>query len=408
MAPLPPVEVDPRLPTALTLQFYRRDPVMVFLRDRLGLTTRGAVVGIILLSVLIMLVVPLLLPRDPNALATQAESLSSVDPRTPQGIISLLKSTLLEGGVVLPLAVLLYFLLPGLFAEQFTDLAQNGVISKAPSSKEFARFLRRAAVWIDSPIWAVLGLAVVGAYWFFRLNYCCDFSSNLPTSHAWQVFNRILLLVNYTLPLYGGGLTIGRLAAGLYFTGYLFQNFELEVNLLHPDKAGGLGIVGRNLIGGILFAVLLGLAAVGIGLVAVGTDPLVTSRPEGPALGLVYLILTPLLLFFWLWIPHRALLRARKRALLPLSEAFQKAYAGPGGLAPSDPAALKAHTDRLMEIKRQYDFIEDAFPTWPLPRPVVRNLLATASLPTISSILTLVFPNMPEIIRGLLKIFGAR
>jgi hypothetical protein len=110
-----------------------------------------------------------------------------------------------------------------------------------------------------------------------------------------------------------------------------------------------------------------------------------------------------------LWAPHQALLKARERALRPLAEAFKRNFLSSVKTEEMDTAAVKVQGERLMEINRQYEFLQSVFPTWPLPRQTVRNLVATASLPTISSILSimmpLLFPNLPAGILEILKHF---
>jgi hypothetical protein len=85
-----------------------------------------------------------------------------------------------------------------------------------------------------------------------------------------------------------------------------------------------------------------------------------------------------------MWSPHRALLRAREAALEPLSDEFQNVSVDTSGQ--KNIETIKSKTDHLVEIKRQYEFIRDLFPVWPLNTIALRSLLATSILPAVSTL----------------------
>ena len=65
--------------------------------------------------------------------------------------------------------------------------------------------------------------------------------------------------------------------------------------------------------------------------------------------------------------------------------------------------AIKAKTERLVEIKRQYDLVRDTYPVWPLPDQTLKRLVATASLPALSPFLSGLVVRLGEY---LLKLFN--
>jgi hypothetical protein len=72
--------------------------------------------------------------------------------------------------------------------------------------------------------------------------------------------------------------------------------------------------------------------------------------------------------------------------------------------APGESADdIKAKTERLIGIKRQYDLVRDTYPIWPVPNQTLKRLVATSSLPAISPLLSGLLIRLGE---HLLKLFG--
>ncbi len=380
----------------LSQKFYQNDPFLSLLKDHLRLSSVSYAMWIAAASLLVLVLVPYLLPGPKSGFSPG---------------MAYAQTGLLEACVILPLGGLLYILIPDLFAELVSSLEGNGVIDA--QDPRYQQFIQRMALWVSSPAWTLLGALSVIAYWLFRLSYRTDLVSTLPVSDSARMFYRILELMLYSPVLFGASVTVGRMLSGLFFSGQLFYRFDLNINPLHEDQVGGLNMVGRNLIGGILFATVIGFAAIGLNLsMQNGLGLNDSNRPEVLALKLIYVLLVPLFFFCWLWAPHQALLKARQRLLRPLADEFKTSLAySTKSLKTTDKgddaASLKSQVDRLMEIKRQYDFLQDAFPTWPLPNRTVKNLIATASLPTIPPVLAILlpmlFPGMPDFILKILQ-----
>ncbi len=220
-----------------------------------------------------------------------------------------------------------------------------------------------------------------------------------------QLLLRLAVLVAYTLSLYGVFFSIVRLLILLVFSVRLFRMFHLQVNPLHPDGSGGFAIVGRLLTASVLIATIIGAAAVVMSLLFLerGANPL--WRIETLLLGAIYLLLTPLLLYGWLWTPHRGMLEARDQVLRPLADEFQQAIQRSMPTAQDDAVSVKAGTERLGEIKQRYELLHEAFPTFPVRTFVSSSLIVTSVLPALSALLSSLVPSVQE---ALLRLFKVR
>jgi hypothetical protein len=188
--------------------------------------------------------------------------------------------------------------------------------------------------------------------------------------------------------MYGFFTSLARFLVSLVFTRRLFLTFRIRINPLHPDGGGGLGAIGRMLAVSVLIATAVGVAATGMifaSLSAVGTP---FTRAESWALGIVYLVSLPLLFLGWLWGPHRAMLAAREEALRPWVDEFKRSIPEVVPSSQDDADKIKANTERLAGIKRQYELLKETYPVWPIQTPVLKGLVATSLLPLITSLLS--------------------
>jgi|GEM_PF-4953918 hypothetical protein len=369
-------------------QFYTGDPVLVFLRNKLHLEDGWIITGSVLLTSLALLAVPTLLglPIDLNTL--------TVD--------------LLEMLVVIPLGLLLYLSLPNLFDDLFNTLTDNGVVgprrADVTGPASYAAFLQDLVFQANRRVWVVGALILPAAYWIYRLSgYVAGDTTAVGTPQT-QLLLRLAVLVAYTLSLYGVVFSIVRLLILLVFSVRLFRTFHVQVNPLHPDGSGGFAIVGRLLTASVLIATIIGAAAVIMSLLflARGANPL--WRIETLLLGAIYLLLTPLLLYGWLWTPHRAMLEARDQVLRPLADEFQQAIQRSMPTAQDDAASLKTGTARLDEIKQRYELLHKAFPTFPVRTFVSSSLIVTSILPALSALLSSLVPSVQEALLRLFKV----
>jgi hypothetical protein len=369
----------------LAKQFCRSDPLFRLLDERLRLEPTK-----------IALVMALL-----TCVALWAElSLAGIPFSQSAPVVSF------QAFIIFPLAIILYFAVPGFLAKPFMVLEKSDSVGKSfdPGGESYGGFREKMISSVNSLVWIGLAILLIAYYWYYRLftNVPSDPSRLLPAEiRAWV---RIVLLLMYSPLLYMGILTLGRLLVGLLYIGRFFQSFKIQINPMSPDGTGGIGFVGEMLITSALIATAFGVGATGLVYVniAAGNNPL--GRVEIIILGLIYLILTPLLFYSLMWSPHRALLWAREDALKPLADEYQQAFAQGKPSRRINVDAIKSKTDQLVEIKRQYELIRDSFPIWPLDISSLRSLLATSILPAVSTLFSGYISSLWKAIGEILKI----
>lgn len=375
---------------SLTRKFYERDPFLRLLRDRWRLNLGLAMVAYGLLTALVLIGLGSLLQVGLNP-----DSLG----------VSVTQSV-----VMAPLSVLIYWRLPDMLARLFGSLPANDVIGPGQDERAaYQKFLTDFASTINHRGWVALGVALILLYAGYRFGATVpgDMTGNdvIPNTSAQAGF-RLAIVTAYAPLTYMGVLIVARLTCTLLFTERLFHAFTLHVNPLHPDQAGGFGEMGRLLTVSVLMAAGYGAASVSIVLHGLNTQGQPFLRLETLALVMMYVILTPLLFACWLWRPHQTLVATARRELSQLAAEFMHATAE-SPLKPDDSTeAIKARTDRLMEIKRQYDFLKDIFPAWPIHINLLRSITITSILPLLPSLLPGVSSKFWEALSGLLKTGG--
>jgi hypothetical protein len=173
--------------------------------------------------------------------------------------------------------------------------------------------------------------------------------------------------------------------------GKLLRRLPVHPQPLHPDRCGGLWIVGR------LFTLMLNVAAVygatalclGFVLAAWHQAPLLPNRhPELALLAVCYLTLLPSAFLNLLWLPHQLLERRRSELLKPVARAFDAAIDAARPSRADDAARLRAKADSLSEVARQLRLLDQAWPVWPLRTKRLGPIVVTAVLPLVVSLLS--------------------
>jgi hypothetical protein len=357
---------------------YRHDPFLVFLRCRLHLGDGWLVVGTGLLTAAILLGGPALVGASLGG---------------PGDLVALLYALIL-----FPSGFAIYLLLPGAVAGLFWTLGATGVIAErrdSPSEQSYEDFLGQLAAWFDVRWLAVGSLLLVVGYWVYRpIGWVPgDIQGHVALVARWSYpWLRAGLIIAYSPTLYGVVLSVARLTIALIFTARLFGSFHIRINPLHPDGAGGLGVFGRLLTASILIAAAPATAVLAIGLVFALAHLNPFTYAELWSFGAFTLVFIPLIAVTWLWMPHRAMVDARDRMLQPLADEFLRAIPLPSPAETSDPATIKADTDRLVEYKRRYELLRDTSPTWPVTIQAVPGLGVTSLLSLLPGLTTIVRP----------------
>ena len=377
---------------------YQHDPLLLLFREKLHLNT---VTGTIIIALAVLTSTAFVLFGF-AALAGYSFDLGSNFGVTIRALIQTL---------IFPVLAATYLLLPFSVANLFNTFHANGVIGPAlhpdTEPKTYESFLRQMVSWLDSLWWSAAALGVVALFWLYRLLIIAPQSEQLFKDHGlapWRFWFQVATLVIYSPLLYSSFLTVVRLLVTLAYTNWLFHLFKIKVNPLHPDGYAGLGVLGTMLSFSTIVLVALGVAALVMNSSFLLGNNNVFSRVEAIFLGIGYIVLAPALLIGWLLLPHQVMQQAHDDALRQVSDQFPNALASVGVTADEDADAIKAGTDRLSELKRRYDFIDQTFPTWPVEIQSVRRLVATISIPALIPIL---IPLLTTVFVYLSRLFGS-
>jgi hypothetical protein len=352
---------------------YQHDPVLRLLKDSLKLNSFWFILGSSVLSIGIFIV---------------AYALAGI-PFTPKRfLITILNifSTVLFFWI--------YFQLPTYIARLFNTLVDNQVLLLNSPRKttlvSHPDFLKQFSDWINSYVWLLLPLPFIVAYPAYRL--FGPYVSLTPEPFWLRVLGELIdLFIGYAVVL-----SIVRILVTLFFLNRSFDWFNIRINPLHPDGAGGLGIL-REVMwdnAGIMLGVALSFYV----------DSILSSRVVDIMLLIVaYAALIPLLFLSWLFIPHRAMLRARETVLQPLTEEFNKVLSKMVPVANEETAQIAADTERLTELTKRYALWRDTFPVWPLGVAQMYQLLVAFLLPGLVPLFIALLAAIPQIIQFFTK-----
>jgi hypothetical protein len=153
--------------------------------------------------------------------------------------------------------------------------------------------------------------------------------------------------------------------------------FPIEIAPLHPDKAGGLRILGQyvltrgTILGlvGLLFGMNLLRSRLGLG----------TLSGELYLEMAVYIVAAPTFFLLPLWRAHLLMTEARQKIMLEVAQKFEQHYYSSlehirAGTITSD------HVDEIESLQKLYGIAEKA-PTWPLNVEIVSRFSAAVLLP---------------------------
>lgn len=376
---------------SLARKFYSHDLFLQFLRDRYRISSGWYATLVAVLALFVLVILPAAFGAPLNAQSTLV--------------------SLIQGILIMPLGAVLYLQMPDILSSLFTSLWEKGIIGEFRSNAgeearlqgSYAQFLEELTATASQRRWLAVSLASVAGYWYYRLftGVPGDTTNLVPADQ--RIWLRLALLIVYSPVLFGATSSLAHLMIGLNYTQRLFRQFKMQVNPMNPDGAGGLGGLGRLLISSVLIATALGAAAAGMIIANQSSGFNQLMRVEVIALGAIYLLYTPVLFSVWLWAPHQALLEAREDALKPLADEYLRASNEVRPGIEESAEDIKAKTDRLVEIKRQYELIRDTFPTWPLPDRTIKNLVATSSLPALSPLLTGLLGSLIDLLLNLFR-----
>ena len=156
-----------------------------------------------------------------------------------------------------------------------------------------------------------------------------------------------------------------------------FYEFSVEIAPLHPDKAGGLRILGEYALTTGLFVGAIGLTF-GMGVLRARLNPAVLA-PEFYISMIVYFLMAPVLFFAPLIQAHSLMRKAKGALLAEVAEQFDLEYRKLLDGLRHDVLDPNEFT-RVETIQKIYKIAEDA-PEWPLDLGILSRFVAATVLP---------------------------
>jgi hypothetical protein len=171
----------------------------------------------------------------------------------------------------------------------------------------------------------------------------------------------------------------------------VFRRSRIQIQPLHPDRAGGLAAVGQ-------FSANLGYGMGLIGLtISVGiVNAIVTSYVDYAwLLGLtIYLLVAPIIFFLPLWSAHVKMADHQKYLVKEVSRAFDEVFAQLRASRSQDPEESEPLLKRMRQLDEMRARIMQ-FPLWPFNVGSVRKFFGLV-----------LSPALPAVISGILEWLG--
>lgn len=212
----------------------------------------------------------------------------------------------------------------------------------------------------------------------FEATYIAIHNANVPSN--WQ--NISPLMIATLIPLrflsfYAVTFIISREIINIISINRFLTIFPMEIAPLHPDKAGGLYVMGRYVLSrgliigmaGMLFGMNLLRVQLGLG----------TLSAEFYIEMIVYTIATPSFFILPLWQAHRLMLKAREKIMREIAEKYEDQYYQ--SLEHLKTGQLNnEHIGNIEALQKLYEIAEKA-PTWPLNMGIVSQFSAVVLVP---------------------------
>ena len=262
-------------------------------------------------------------------------------------------------------------------------LRRNGVLKaaqpQAGDGDALGEFTARFARSYSRPIWLLVSLVALAAYLF------TGFIPYQREYHVWTTSGPLIFWYTqfvHAFMMYLMFLIAVRGAVMVVWFNRLFRHFEVDVNVLAPDRTGGFAPYGNLIVKAGYFIGIYGVTLVVLILEAPYRREFIPNlrlelTPEVLPLVVVYLLLAPVLFTLAVQTAHRAMKRARDRHLLPIAaQWWPKLESLEAALRSSDHGEFKQNAGELEQLKKMHQMVFES-PVWPVDvRGIVRFFTA--------------------------------
>jgi hypothetical protein len=161
----------------------------------------------------------------------------------------------------------------------------------------------------------------------------------------------------------------------------VFRENPIRLQPFHPDRAGGLGAVGR-------FTANMGYAVGAVGLfltIVLFQRPPETALLYNIMIGFmfaIYFALAPISFYFPLWSAHDAMVLYRESIVRGISAEFDTVHAQLQSLRAKDAEKNEPLLKRLRQLTEERDLV-NRFPVWPFDASSLRKFFGLAFSPLV-------------------------
>jgi hypothetical protein len=297
----------------------------------------------------------------------------------------LLRELFINSGITLfvtPLLWAYYDWQPRAISEVLGSLGENGVIGDPINDTKKAvlpsRHFNRKRNFFVSVFFA----ALLTSIWYLLVTNEKHWFNDAPPLYLYYS-TFVLFLTLYAL---GWILMRQRQTAKLF--DQIFNQFEINSKLLHPDGANGFASLGN-------YAIRLALLAVFIGfwIVVLTIFPLFFNQQSnfGPAtilMVIAYVVMVPVLLLPPVMGAHRVMKSFNENRLFPLALEITTM------LQKSEINRVTADKELLHELEHRYQLLERGYKEWPFRTLDIRGFFISAVIPVLGAFIPVIVDRL--------------
>lgn len=297
-------------------------------------------------------------------------------------------------------AIILYYLwLPTGVLDVFLGLKNNKVLATSlkPNklSSNFDNFIQRFIKFYSHWAW-ILANAIAVFIFMLALTLPEFRHYNLWVNSGNTIFwvHGVFWYIIFSI----GSLAVLKTLLSIYWFNKLFREFETDIRVLHPDKSGGLAVLGN-------FSVKIGYVIGIIGFtIAIDfwshtsyvTRGVSFTNQTSTILGIIgYIMFSPIVFFATIGTAHSAMQNAKNKSLLAISDQFEIDFYKIDSLLNKSAKELQDGMDKIEHLQKIHDLISK-FPVWPFS---VSNIIRFFS----STLSPIIFALLPYIVNAFLK-----
>ena len=266
-------------------------------------------------------------------------------------------------------------------------------IAEKRQDKKFKDFIENVIKSFKSFFWPLLAgiVSLTGQ----SILFFSTWQSSPPGFYPWPLHVAYSLALGW-LNLYALLMLIIREFIAISHLRFFFSKFKLNIHLIHPDNAGGSEFIGRYYFNLAFLGVILGMMISFWSIVV----PLINGTTILPGVvwpiaWICYLVVTPSIFLLPVWTGHMALKQKRDELLNTLSVQFDVELKNI--TKSNDRVKSKTDISKALRIKDLREFVSQSFPLWPYSTKIWREFSLSASLPVVTSILSLAIDYVTKV-----------